>query len=533
VQNLRQAVGALHGRRIPAGEVFSFWRHVDRPTSRHGFVVGRELREGCLVASIGGGLCQLSNALYAAAIGAGCEVIERHRHSRVIPGSLAEVGLDATIFWNYVDLRFRPSIDLVIEARLSATDLILNLRCADAPAESSLSLPSATSIQPAAMKPSLQLVPGDCLSCGETSCVYVIRERQATGQTAWLLDEYWPEFDHWQQAHRDDRDTIHLPLDGQRWQRHNYAWTLPAAGQSFTHPLLTWWEARRIRATGTQGADRQLALIARDQRLAAAYHSRLPIEADRLVVSLNLLPHLWRLGSLGGRRYDVLMTRAPLHLLQQQLSQAASLHPASPTLRDFRAPDWLLAAEQAALAAAGTFITPHGQLAADLGTVYPGRVRHLNWSLPQGDSSNTATASDHPRFLFPASGLARKGAYEIREAMAHLPATLRVLGRAQDTADFWYGLVIEQVAADTDPLAGIAGVVLPAFVEHQPRLLLRAITRGIPVICSPACGLAGFTGVTTVPAGDSDGLKAALANMLSGNNATDEPAPNWWPKSAE
>ena len=64
----------------------------------NGFVAGRELREGCMVSSIGGGLCQLSNALYAAALEAGCEIVERHAHSKVVPGSLAERGLDATVF---------------------------------------------------------------------------------------------------------------------------------------------------------------------------------------------------------------------------------------------------------------------------------------------------------------------------------------------------------------------------------------------------------------------------------------------------
>ncbi|HVJ43854.1 MAG TPA: VanW family protein [Dongiaceae bacterium] len=72
IENLRQALRRVNGLRIPAGEIFSFWRQIGRPTARRGFVTGRELREGCLIATIGGGLCQLSNALYAAALEAGC-----------------------------------------------------------------------------------------------------------------------------------------------------------------------------------------------------------------------------------------------------------------------------------------------------------------------------------------------------------------------------------------------------------------------------------------------------------------------------
>ena len=40
--------------------------------------------------SIGGGLCQLSNAIYDVALRAGLQVVERHRHTQVVPGSLAE-----------------------------------------------------------------------------------------------------------------------------------------------------------------------------------------------------------------------------------------------------------------------------------------------------------------------------------------------------------------------------------------------------------------------------------------------------------
>lgn len=60
-QNLRVAAARLHGLLIPRGASFSFWRHVGRPTRARGFVRGRELREGCIIPSVGGGLCQLSN----------------------------------------------------------------------------------------------------------------------------------------------------------------------------------------------------------------------------------------------------------------------------------------------------------------------------------------------------------------------------------------------------------------------------------------------------------------------------------------
>jgi len=60
-------------------------------------VPGRQLREGCLFPAIGGGLCQLSNALYDVSLQAECEIVERHPHSRIVPGSAAARDRDAAI----------------------------------------------------------------------------------------------------------------------------------------------------------------------------------------------------------------------------------------------------------------------------------------------------------------------------------------------------------------------------------------------------------------------------------------------------
>ena len=125
VENLRRATQVLKGLYMPANQIFSFWRHVGRPTKWRGYRQGRELRQGCIIPTIGGGLCQLSNALYDAALKAGCTILERHPHSQIIPGSLAEQGRDATVFWNYIDLRFSYPQDLYLETTLSKDHLIV------------------------------------------------------------------------------------------------------------------------------------------------------------------------------------------------------------------------------------------------------------------------------------------------------------------------------------------------------------------------------------------------------------------------
>ncbi|WP_443750400.1 VanW family protein [Asticcacaulis solisilvae] len=130
VQNLRIGAKAIDGARLEAGQVFSFWAQVGRPTRARGFVEGRELRQGCIIPTVAGGLCQLSNSLFRAARHAGCEIVERHGHTAPIPNSPFPPGEDATVFWNYVDLRFRARRPVTVRVRLSESDLIVRLEAA-------------------------------------------------------------------------------------------------------------------------------------------------------------------------------------------------------------------------------------------------------------------------------------------------------------------------------------------------------------------------------------------------------------------
>jgi vancomycin resistance protein YoaR len=161
VQNLRIAAERLDGRMVPPGEIFSFWKHVGKATKGRGFVEGRMLQQGCLIPAIGGGLCQLSNALYDVALTAGCEIVERHGHSRVIPGSEASIGRDATVAWNYIDLRFRSSEALQLSVRVNADDLTVSLLGKSLLQTKPAILPSEVRVLQQA---------NSCDSCGQTDC---------------------------------------------------------------------------------------------------------------------------------------------------------------------------------------------------------------------------------------------------------------------------------------------------------------------------------------------------------------------------
>lgn len=127
VENLRVAARALDGIRVPKGAIFSFWRQVGRPTQARGYVVGRELRQGCLIPTVAGGICQLSNSLYQVAQRSGQPVIERHGHTQPVTDAAFGPGEDATVFWNYVDLRFRAAADIILRVALTGSELVVRL----------------------------------------------------------------------------------------------------------------------------------------------------------------------------------------------------------------------------------------------------------------------------------------------------------------------------------------------------------------------------------------------------------------------
>lgn len=506
VHNLRIALRRLNGAEIPAGGIFSFWAQIGRPGRWRGFVAGRELREGCIIPTVGGGLCQLSNALYDAALHAGFEIIERHAHTQVIPGSLAEVGRDATVFWNYVDLRFRSAWPYRIEAQMDTNLLTVRFRGS---VRQQVPHPPRTTIKPAA-----SAAPQSCLTCHVHTCFRHV-EHTATdfGRSAFLVDAYYPEFNRYILETRRVRDLLAVPLDGRRFGKGNYAWSTDGFRDVRQSWLVTMRRAYQSRKLAAQGAARQRSLLDGSEQLARSYSSRLAYDVTHVTVSQNLLPFLWREGHLGGRTFDVLMNALPLVHLHERLDMALALHPASQTLADFRADEWLVRAESEALQHARRLITPHSEIAA----LYRDKALLLDWAMPAQSKNPTPQrpATCELKVAFPAPTVGRKGAYELRAAVQGLAVQLVAVGAQLEGPDFWRGVSIEHKAGYEDWLDGVDVVALPAFVEHAPRRLLQAAARGIPVIASTACGLENVKGVVNIPYGDAAALREEIRRALS------------------
>lgn len=104
-ENLRLAAEAINGYVIEPGATFSFNEVVGDTTAERGYKEAPVLYSSGLGSSDGGGICQVSTALYIAAVKADLEIVERHPHS--VPSDYAPIGLDATIVYGSRDLRIK------------------------------------------------------------------------------------------------------------------------------------------------------------------------------------------------------------------------------------------------------------------------------------------------------------------------------------------------------------------------------------------------------------------------------------------
>lgn len=110
VANLKIAIKKIDGIIIRPNEIFSFCKLVGLPTARKGYKHGMELVFEEARPGIGGGICQIANLLNWLVLHSPLEIVEKHHHSfdpfpddgRVLP-----FGSGATIFYNYMDFRFK------------------------------------------------------------------------------------------------------------------------------------------------------------------------------------------------------------------------------------------------------------------------------------------------------------------------------------------------------------------------------------------------------------------------------------------
>jgi tetratricopeptide (TPR) repeat protein len=101
--------------------------------------------------------------------------------------------------------------------------------------------------------------------------------------------------------------------------------------------------------------------------------------------------------------------------------------------------------------------------------LFPLKTVQLEWKRPVVKRGSRGSC-----VVFPGPSLARKGAYELRDAVRSLDSSLLVLNaQTVESKQFWSGVQLAEASGDW--LHQAAVVVQPAFIENNPRPLLRAL----------------------------------------------------------
>lgn len=145
LENVRIAAGVLNGQRIEAGEQFSFNEAVGRRTAEGGYLEAHEPAYGFDAIGIGGGICQVSTALYQAALLG--DVTVEERSAAVRPVAYCEMGQEAAVSDQGIDLVIcnQGSTPLYIVTRVYAAEddrHVLEVQLIGAPREGKAALVS-------------------------------------------------------------------------------------------------------------------------------------------------------------------------------------------------------------------------------------------------------------------------------------------------------------------------------------------------------------------------------------------------------
>ena len=124
--NVLLATDFCNGVILRPGDIFSYNNAVGPRTYERGFkdaivYVGATAEDG-----VGGGICQVSSTLYAAALRADLKIVERYAHSRLV--TYVPLGEDATVAWGSKDFRFQNDTDFPIKVVTSHQTSSLTVR---------------------------------------------------------------------------------------------------------------------------------------------------------------------------------------------------------------------------------------------------------------------------------------------------------------------------------------------------------------------------------------------------------------------
>ena len=127
VTNIKITCSRISNTIVKAHEEFSFCEVAGQPSSEDGYKEAHAIVDGEVVNAIGGGNCQVSTTIYNAAKKIdGVEITERHEHGKDV--GYIEMGKDATVAYDYLDLKFKNNNDFDLKLQAYVKD---NKVCVD------------------------------------------------------------------------------------------------------------------------------------------------------------------------------------------------------------------------------------------------------------------------------------------------------------------------------------------------------------------------------------------------------------------
>jgi hypothetical protein len=302
------------------------------------------------------------------------------------------------------------------------------------------------------------------------------RQLRTSEPTVWVLDDVWPEMASMVEALVQPGDQLLAPAILAGFPK-RYRWSVGTTPTARLHTLRRHWAMRRV--ARASGGVRQRTYLRHDRLLARQLARAIDYRAHHLVVAQAWLPWLDEIGVLGGRTFDVVMSRYPFGEVHRLLDQAAAEIGTSATIADFRVRPELVEREAALLARARRIVTPHHGIAALFGERSTLLAWHRPSSIPQTQGSRVA-------FLGPT--IARQRPDIVARLAQNIDDPLIVFGPILESA--WDGITVERREQGPRWLDDIGAILHPATLTNQPRALLQAAVNGVAIYANETCGLA-------------------------------------------
>jgi len=128
ITNIEIGMSKINSIILPAGEEFSTLKTIGSVSEIKGYELAENIRDGKTIMALGGGLCQVSTALFRAALNAGLKITQRRNHAYAI-SHYAPQGTDAAIASPSLDFRFINTTghSILIQGEIIGTETIVKI----------------------------------------------------------------------------------------------------------------------------------------------------------------------------------------------------------------------------------------------------------------------------------------------------------------------------------------------------------------------------------------------------------------------